>query len=259
MTHQPSDAMSIEPAAATPTISDVNWTPAVRALLLEYYPDYSADPFSNLVLENTGTTDHVLEIGAGSGQNHQNHFPLLGKVARYVGVDLDPKVLDNPFLDERYQAGAESLPFEKDTFDVVLHNYVAEHFQSPLACNQEIARVLKPGGLLLFQTPCRYHYPAVVASFTPSWFHAFYVRHFGSGRTENEVFPTFYRLNDRRTITSQLRACGFRCHIEQYSVPPGYLRFSRLAFLAGVLYERAIERRFPSLRGKIIVSARKVG
>lgn len=245
--------------ATHPTVSDENWSPAVGALLLKYYPDCSADPFTKLLRENTGATDHVLEIGAGSGKNHQNHFPLRGKVARYVGVDPHPEVLDNPFLDEKYQTGAESLPFEKETFDLVFHNYVAEHLRSPLACNREIARVLKPSGLLLFQTPSRYYYPALVARFTPSWFQAFYIRHLGSGRTENEVFPTFYRLNDHRTIIAQLQACGFQCRIEQHSVPPGYLRFNRFAFLAGVFYERTIERRFPSLRGRIIVSARKVG
>ena len=35
--------------------------------------------------------------------------------------------------------------------------------------------------------------------------------------------------------------------------PPGYLRFSRLSFLAGVAYERTMERWFPDLRGTMVV------
>ena len=242
---------------AEQTTTDENWIPAVRALLSKYYPDYFSDRFAQLVLQNIHFTDHVLEIGAGSGKNHQNHFELRGKVARYVGVDSDPSVLSNSFLDASYQVGAESLPFENETFDLVFHNYVAEHFESPLACNREISRILRKGGLLLFQTPNRYYYPCIVASVTPHWFHAFYVRHFGSGRTEKEVFPTFYRLNDAETISTQLRSCGFDCDIEFHSTPPGYLRFNKFTFLAGVFYEKTFERHFPSLRAKIIVLARK--
>jgi len=54
-----------------------------------------------------------------------------------------------------------------------------KHFEEPMACHREIARVLKPGGLLLFQTPSRYCYPMLAAQVTPQWFHEFYVRHFG--------------------------------------------------------------------------------
>ncbi len=199
----------------------------------------------------------MLEIGAGSGRCNQNHFDLRGKVARYVGVDPDKSVLENPYLDEANQGTADSLPFPDETFDLVFHYYVAEHFAEPMACHREIARVLKPGGLLLFQTPSRYWYPMLAAQVTPQWFHEFYVRHFGSGRTENEVFPTHYRFNDELAIREQLKDCGFTCELEYRSVAPGYLRFSRLSFLLGVLYERAIEKRFPALRGVIIGLARK--
>jgi SAM-dependent methyltransferase len=236
---------------------DGNWIPSVRALRSKYYATYSPDLFATLVLQNVHPSDQVLEVGAGTGRNHQNHFELRGKVSRYVGVDPDPGVLSNPFLDEAYQASAESLPFANETFDLVFHNYVAEHFEFPLACNCEISRVLKPRGLLMFQTPSRYYYACAAARMTPHWFHEFYIQRFGSGRTEKEVFPVFYRLNDAKSIETQLHACGFQTEIQHHSIPPGYLRFSKLAFLAGILYERTLERSFPGLRGAIIVTARK--
>jgi SAM-dependent methyltransferase len=226
-------------------------------LWLRYYPVSRHARFKELLQQNIHPTDHVLEIGAGSGTANQNHFDLRGKVARYAGVDPDQSVLRNPYLDEAHQCTADSLPFPDESFDVVFHYYVAEHFEAPLACHREIARVLKSGGLLLFQTPSRYWYPMLAAQVTPQWFHEFYVRHFGSGRTENEVFPTYYRFNDDQAITRQLQSCGFTCELEHHSVAPGYLRFSRLSFLAGVLYERTVEKRFPALRGVIIGLARK--
>lgn len=234
------------------------WIPSVQALVTKYYPDYSPTVFADTLLQHARPTHHVLEIGAGSGRNHQHHFDLRGKVVRYVGVDPDPSVLSNPFLDESYEASAESLPFADDTFDLVFHNYVAEHFRSPLQCNREIARVLKPGGLLLFQTPNRFYYASLASQITPHWFHEFYLSRFASGRSDSEVFPTFYRLNDANSIEKQLTACGFEPpQVEYHALPPGYLRFNKLAFLMGVCYERTLERCFPSLRGKIIAFTRK--
>jgi SAM-dependent methyltransferase len=259
---------SRRPSSATPdtvsfsmdqqTTLDDRWIPSVRPLVSRYYPNYPSGRFAELLAQSVNPSSRVLEIGAGSGRNHQNHFDLRGKVAGYVGVDLDPLVLGNPFLNESYQASADALPFADQSFDVVFHNFVAEHFEAPLSCNRDIFRVLKPGGMLLFQTPSRYYYAAVAASLTPHWFHEFYIKRFASGRTGGEVFPTFYRLNDAKTINRQLQSCGFdRPQIEHHSLPPGYLRFNKFAFLAGVFFERTCERRFPALRGQIIVLARK--
>ena len=230
---------------------------SVQRLWLRYYPASRHARFKELLLRNVRPTDHVLEIGAGSGTANQNHFDLRGKVARYVGVDPDQSVLQNPHLDEAHSCTADFLPFPDESFNVAFHYYVAEHFEKPMACHREIARVLKPGGSLLFQTPSRYWYPMLAAQVTPQWFHEFYVRHFGSGRTESEVFPTRYRFNDEHAIREQLKDCGFTCELEYRSVAPGYLRFSRLSFLLGVLYERTIEKRFPALRGVIIGVARR--
>lgn len=230
----------------------------VRVLWERFYPDTGRPSrFQELLDQHIEPGHHVLEIGAGSGRNHQNHFPLRGRVARYVGVDPEPSVETNPYLDEGYCAKADSLPFADASFDLVFHHFVAEHFESPFGANREIARVLKPGGSLIFLTPSRFYYACLAAQLTPQWFHELYVRRLGSGRASNEVFPTFYRLNDDRAIATQLQKCGFTCEIEHHVHPPGYLRFSRVTFLAGVLFQRIMEKRFPSLRATIIVTAKK--
>ncbi len=239
-------------------IFDGTVSPAVLRLGLRFYPHYSLNLFRELLAQKIRPTDHVLEIGAGSGEGDQKHFDLRGKVARYAGIDPDARVLDNQYLDDARVGQAEALPFANESFDLVFHTSVAEHLKSPLACNREIARILKPGGRLLFQTPNRYYYPMLAARMTPHWFHAFYVAHFGSGRTSTGVFPTHYKLNDEKSIKEGLHSCGFECEVQHLSSPPGYLRFSRLSFLGGVLIERILERRFPVLRGTLIVEARKV-
>ena len=229
----------------------------VQRLWRRFYPEYRPDEFATIVEREALPNDHVLEIGAGSGEGNQKHFGLRGHVARYVGVDPDHRVTNNRYLDEAYVGVAESLPFPNECFDLVFHSFVAEHFEAPSRCTREIARVLKPGGRLLFLTPSRFYYPMLAAKVTPHSFHRSYIKRLGSGRESNEVFPTFYRLNDDRSIARELGSCGLTFDIQHRSTPPGYLRFSRISFLAGTLYERTFERSFPALRARIIVIARK--
>jgi SAM-dependent methyltransferase len=46
-----------------------------------------------------------------------------------------------------------AIPFEANTFDVVLCNHVLEHVQNDIKAMSEIKRVLKPGGWSIMQVP----------------------------------------------------------------------------------------------------------
>jgi SAM-dependent methyltransferase len=231
--------------------------PAVKRLWTAFYPNYRENDFERHVGSIVQPNMKVLEIGAGSGTGMQNAFLLKDRCALYVGVDVDPRILDNPFLDQAHVADATELPFGDESFDFVFHKMVAEHLDAPEAALTEIARVLKRGGRLLFETPNRLYYPMIIARWTPTAFHRFFISRFASGRSDSEVFPTFYRLNDRRTIDRWCRRAHLTPEITFRTNPPGYLRFNAPAFLLGILYERTVERMFPSLRGVIWVDARK--
>jgi ubiquinone/menaquinone biosynthesis C-methylase UbiE len=232
-------------------------SPRVARLWTRLYPGFDPLRFNALVESTVSPSDRVLEIGAGSGQGSQNRFALKGRVAEYIGIDPDPRVLQNPSLDRGVVCTAESLPFDDEHFDLVFHTMVAEHLPDPIAAMCETARVLKPGGRVLFETPSRYYYPMLAAALTPQWFHEWYVAKLGSGRSSEDVFPTVYRANDSRTIRSVMTQAGLVPVINFWSTPPGYLRFSPLSFLVGVLYERTAERLVPALRARIVVTATK--
>ncbi len=223
----------------------------------EEFPEFDPWHFNTTVEESVSADSKVLEIGAGSGLGLQTRMPLKSRVRLYAGVDLDPRVLENPMLDEAHVADAIELPYEDNTFDLVFNTMVAEHLQDPEASVRESLRVLKPGGTLMFHTVSFWSYASLVAAFTPHWFHTFFVRNLGMGRIEEDVFPTCYRVNTKSAITRIADACGAEVEIENISVPPAYLAFSRPTWRLGVLFTRTFEKWFPWLRAQVVCRMHK--
>ena len=223
----------------------------------EEFPNFDPWHFNDTVADAVTKESTVLEIGAGSGVGMQTQMPLKSNVKQYVGVDIDPRVMDNPMLDEAHVADASELPFEDNTFDLVFHTMVAEHFEDALGSVRESVRVLKPGGMLLFHTVSFWSYASLIAAATPHWFHRFFVRHLGMGRIEDDVFPTHYQINTRSAIHRIADACGVDVTIENVGVPPAYLAFSRFTWRCGVIYSQTLERWFPWLRAQVVCRMHK--
>lgn len=65
---------------------------------------------------------------------------------RYVTADLE-----SPWADVKMDI--HHMPFEDDSFDVVLCNHVMEHVSNDRLALREIFRVLRPGGWAILQSP----------------------------------------------------------------------------------------------------------
>jgi SAM-dependent methyltransferase len=134
---------------------------------------------------------------------------LVGRCRQLVGVDLDlPSLIDNLSLSLRAMSSATELPFADGTFDIVTANMVVEHLPDPEHAFREIARVLAPGGLLVFHTPNAGAYPTAVAAAIPDGAKRLLARAL-EGRLADDVFPTFYRANSQSAITALGNATGF--------------------------------------------------
>lgn len=104
-----------------------------------------------VLAEASGKT---IDLGAGTGVNREL-FPEA--VTELVMAEPDPhmfkrlreKVAGEPGV-EIIQAPAEKLPFDKDSFDTAVFTLVLCTVPDPSAALNEAARVLKPGGKLLF-------------------------------------------------------------------------------------------------------------
>lgn len=68
------------------------------------------------------------------------------KNLNYITADLYSPIAD-------VKADICNLPFENDSFDIVFCNHVLEHIEDDNKAMSELYRVLKPGGLGVFQIP----------------------------------------------------------------------------------------------------------
>jgi ubiquinone/menaquinone biosynthesis C-methylase UbiE len=103
----------------------------------------------------------ILEIACGRG----GFSRLVGsRGASVCGADFSASAVDiakeklrrNPSLADRVtyvQADAQNMPFEQNSFDIVISCETIEHVPDPGAAVREMYRVCKPGGVLYLTTP----------------------------------------------------------------------------------------------------------
>lgn len=92
----------------------------------------------------------ILDLPAGSGVNSRG---LVAAGFTVVGGDLSPEKFVCPGAKCDRVDMTKPLPYEDASFDGILHSEGIEHVDNQVALLGELARVLKPAGVLVVTTP----------------------------------------------------------------------------------------------------------
>ena len=133
-------------AGAIPELYETHLVPLI-------FEPYAADLAARLALRPLGC---VLEIAAGTGVATRALASTLPETVSIVATDLNQPMIDHARAlgtrrpVEWRQADAVKLPFEDGTFDAVVCQFGVMFFPEKSAAYAEVFRVLRSGGVFIF-------------------------------------------------------------------------------------------------------------
>ena len=103
----------------------------------------------------SGVSGRVVEIGAGTGRNLAFYGDGVESLTvtepdPHMARRLEQRIEEHPHPVELVRAPAEELPFEDGQFDVAVSTLVLCGVEDQARALDEVRRVLKPGGELIF-------------------------------------------------------------------------------------------------------------
>jgi SAM-dependent methyltransferase len=172
----------------------------------------------------------AIDLGAGRGCQFEDTnayrrglLRIQGKVAKVIGVDVDPAVLTNSFVDEAkvYEGGL--LPLDDACADLIYSDWVLEHVEDPVTFAAEVDRVLRPGGWFCARTPTSHSLTALGSRIVPNRQHAQALQSIQAGtRKAEDVFPAFYKLNTLGALRKLFPAAKWNHFSYTFSPSPAY-------------------------------------
>lgn len=113
-----------------------------------------------LLESNSKLGKKVLDLGCGTGALT---LRLAESGYEVTGVDISAQMLDQLARRSKklnltlVEADIFSLPFNEASFDAAVSRWVLPHFSDWSAAVRQVSRVLKPGGVFIFDFPSREH------------------------------------------------------------------------------------------------------
>jgi SAM-dependent methyltransferase len=135
-------------------------------------------------------------LDAGCGSHQYVRFPTSAHV---VGLDVSAQQLGrNSSVDEKILGDVQTYPLPADTFDVAICWWVLEHLPRPDWALRNLARAVKPGGIVILAVPNPLCLKGLVTKFTPYRLHVWGYRHILgfklAGVDGREPFRTYLRF-----------------------------------------------------------------
>ena len=223
---------------------------------------YAQWAYEAALWERSEGKDRWLDLGCGRcllpTWRHDQEPNLVKRARLMVGLDYDHESLvDNTTIGCLVRGDASSLPFANETFDLITSNMVMEHLNDPKEQLKNIRAALRPGGELVFHTPNAHGYGPVFSRLVPEaiknrliWFL--------QRRKEEDVFPTFYRINTPADIQTLAAAAGFEvASLQMVASSPIFIMVPPLMVLELLLIRLIMTRAGWRYRSNIIAVLRR--
>jgi SAM-dependent methyltransferase len=196
-------------------------------------------PFFDICVSHIPRGSEILEIGSGPSNQTTQRLSQIGPV---TGVDINPEVLENNACVRAEVFDGLRLPFPDNSFDSCVSNWVLEHVADPSTHFKEVGRVLRPGGTYCFRTPNLFHYVMLGSRLTPHFLHLSLANKLrGLGADAHDPYPTYYRANSKRRLTSLIHEAGMESILIRLIEPePSYGRKHAALFYPMMFYERIV-------------------
>jgi SAM-dependent methyltransferase len=202
----------------------------------------------------------VLDLGAGLGAWYYAKIPeykrilrnLKGKVAEYIGADVDTAVLGNPTTDRNVLIKDGVLPLGDGEVDIVVCDWVLEHVLDVASFKREVDRVLKPGGFFCARTPHSFSYVSLAARVIKNSSHVKFLRWVQPNRGAQDAFPTAFRCNTLSAVAR--RFGGWTSYTYLYTAEPSYYFGSKTVFHVMNLMHRLLPS---AMTGSLYIFLRK--
>lgn len=145
---------------------DATWGRGFAALYDSFFKSVEEAGLREMRRELVGqASGRTIDIGAGTGANLELYpadveltmaepDPHMARQLRRKAAEADREV-------ELVEAGAEKMPFEDASFDTAVFTLVLCTVPNPRAALAEVARILKPGGRMLFLEHVRAESPGL--------------------------------------------------------------------------------------------------
>lgn len=184
----------------------LGWGPRLRRSFEYFTPD---DHYEALLERLIVPSCNWADVGCGRQLLPQN--PALARTlarrsAFLLGIDPSDNIRANPWLAEAFQGTVQEYRGSRQ-FDVVTLRMVAEHIAEPLPAALGIARLLRPGGVVVIYTPLASAPLSVLARIV-----SLDARRWLAQRLWNtdsrDIHPVSYRLNSRAALRRYFGAAG---------------------------------------------------
>ena len=152
-----------------------------------------------------------LDVGGGKSvfpHNQELAGELASRCRSLAAVDPSENVRSNPFAQKVVQSTLEEYR-ESNVCTLATLRMVVEHVSRPVEFVTALARVVRPGGLVVLLTVDRWSPVTVVSNAVPFRFHHSIKNLFWGGE-ESDTFPAYYRMNTRESLRAVFEGNGFR-------------------------------------------------